>query len=87
MNGNQRVTNGTKNHLKNFKTRAKKSNLKMSDDCGQGDGDGQPFSHDDINQGSTLGGKDQEAFTVSVHSIQVWQVSQSYRHATLSVKR
>ena len=77
MNGNQRVTNGTKNHLKNFKTRASKSNLKMSDDCGQEDGDG----HDDINHGSPLGGKEQEAFTVSVHSIQVWQVSESYRHA------
>ena len=82
MNGNQRVTNGTNINLENCKTRARKSKLKMSDDCGQEDADGRPFSHDDINQGSTLEGKEQEAFTVSVHSIQVWQVSQSYRHAT-----
>ena len=59
----------------------------MSDDCGQEDADGWLFRHDDINQGSTLEEKEQEAFTVSVHSIQVWQVSQSYRHAILSVKR
>ena len=59
----------------------------MSDDCGQEDADRRSFSHDDISQGSTLGGKEQEAFTVSVHSIQVWQVSESYGHATLSVKR
>ena len=72
------MTHGTKTNIEICKSGARKSNLKMNDEFCQEDGDGWAFSHDDINQASTLGGKEQEAFTVSVHSIQVWQVSESY---------